>query len=134
MSDIAALRELAERASSIAHKLSGNLGIVSMRLPTQHEIKLAYADAAFQSPGDSLGVQLRFKRALCAKAIKAWSISPRMLVESASGEDADDVLPVSAAAAELFFDQYPQEFAALSDALFEELAKRAKAQEAAEKN
>lgn len=135
MSDIAQLRKLFQQQNQLAQNLPG-LGIVSLRLPTAHERQMAWAQALAQcGQGNPAGAVLLAKRLLAALCLLSWSITPEHLLgERAPEEGRGDVLPVSAGAAELFFDRYPEHFEALSEQLMGAIAQREQAQEVAAKN
>lgn len=135
MSDIAKLKKLIEQQNNISKNLP-EIGIVSMRLPTAHERQMAWAKASADCGGlkNAQGCVIAAKRTLMALCLYAWSVTPRaLLADRAPEEGADEVIPISSDAAELFFDCFPEHYEALAEYLMSAIAEREKTAKDSEK-
>ena len=135
MSDLSKLRKLIDQQDAISENL-GEVGIVSLRMPTMHERQMAWSAAhAKCGKANLVGCMLEATRHLACLCLSAWSVTPRTLLGNRAPEEgAEEVLEVSPEAAALFYDRFPEHYDTLSTKLKAAIEARENAQEVAEKN
>lgn len=126
------LRAQARQARQISVPLDDAAGIaVTITLPTRYEMQLCLLEAAGVGQHIDAAAKLRYRRLELLRAVAGWAgIRERHVL--AAGSDAP--LPFDAGLVDLLLDAQPAWEDTIGSALLDELAKRNKLRDTAEKN
>jgi|GEM_PF-2656744 len=122
------LKAAVESSRRFTHTVDGRT--FTLRMPTSHEVKMAYARAR-TGTNDHLAAFFQSQREIAERAVTGWTevIETDLVPEGASAPLAFDASLVP-----LLFDVHAEWQMAISDAIDKRIAEREKTQEAAAKN